>query len=134
TTFAPPGPLRVVGSRCAAARNQPVTSVRRVGGSRRFLARLGLITVAAGVWRIWYVVAVADPRTGRLGLSDEAFYHQHARLVADGVGFVNPFGYYAPVGTPAHRVFETAAHPPAYTVFLAVPAKLGLDSVLSQRI
>ncbi len=105
-----------------------------MGGSRRFLARLGLITVAAGVWRIWYVVAVADPRTGRLGLSDEAFYHQQARLVADGVGFVNPFGYYAPVGTPAHRVFETAAHPPAYTVFLAVPAKLGIDSVLSQRI
>jgi hypothetical protein len=105
-----------------------------VGGSRRFLARLGLITVAAGVWRIWYVVAVADPRTGRLGLSDEAFYHQQARLVADGVGFVNPFGYNAPVGTPAHRVFETAAHPPAYTVFLAIPAKLGIDSVLSQRI
>src|SRR5207342_983262 len=25
-------------------------------------------------------------------------------------------------------------HPPAYTLFLAVPAKLGIDSVLSQRI
>ena len=103
-------------------------------GSRRFLTRLGLVTVAAGIWRIWYVVAVADPRTPRLALSDETFYHQQARLVADGVGFVNPFGYYAPVGTPAHRVFETAVHPPAYTVFLAIPAKLGIDSVLSQRI
>lgn len=103
-------------------------------GSRRFLARLGLVTAAAGVWRIWYVVAVADPRTPRLALSDETFYHQQAKLVADGFGFVNPFGYYAPVGTPAHRVFETAVHPPAYTVFLAIPAKFGIDSVLSQRI
>ena len=85
-------------------------------------------------WRIWYIVAVADPRTGKLRLSDEAFYHQQARLVADGHGFLNPFGYYAPSGTPAHRIFETAVHPPAYTVFLAVPARLGIDSVLSQRI
>jgi hypothetical protein len=105
-----------------------------VGGSRRFLARLGLVTAAAGVWRIWYVVAVADPRVGRLRLSDEAFYHEQARLVADGHGFLNPFGYYAPVGSAAHRVFETAVHPPAYTVFLAIPTKLGIDSVLSQRI
>ena len=86
------------------------------------------------MWRIWYVVAVADPRTPHLDLSDEAFYHQQARLVADGHGFLNPFGYYAPVGSAAHRVFETAIHPPAYTVFLAIPAKFGIDSVLSQRI
>jgi hypothetical protein len=105
-----------------------------VGGSRRFLTRLGLVTAAAGVWRIVYVVAVADPRTPRLALSDETFYHQQARLVADGWGFVNPFGFYAPAGSAAHRVFETAVHPPAYTVFLAIPAKLGIDSVLSQRI
>jgi hypothetical protein len=105
-----------------------------VSGSRRFLTRLGLVTAAAGVWRIWYVVAVADPRTPHLGLSDETFYHQQARLVADGMGFINPFGYYAPVGSPAHRVVETAIHPPAYTVFLAIPAKFGIDSVLSQRI
>jgi 4-amino-4-deoxy-L-arabinose transferase-like glycosyltransferase len=98
------------------------------------LARLGLVTAAAGVWRIWYVVAVADPRVPQLKLSDEAFYHQQARLVADGWGFINPFGYYAPVGTPAHRIFQTAVHPPAYTVFLAIPAKFGIDSVLSQRI
>ena len=105
-----------------------------MGGSRRFLARLGLITLGAAAWRIWYIVAVANPRTGALRLSDEAFYHQQARLVADGRGFLNPFGYYAPSGTPAHRIFQTAVHPPAYTVFLAVPARLGIDSVLSQRI
>jgi hypothetical protein len=105
-----------------------------VSGSRRFLARLGLATAAAGAWRIWYVVAVANPRTRNLGLSDEAFYHEQARLVADGHGFINPFGFYAAIGTPAHRIFETAVHPPAYTVFLAIPAKFGIDSVQSQRI
>src|SRR5215218_4662943 len=133
TARAPGTARRGVGP-CARAGKRGLTSVRPVGGSRRFLARLGLVTAAAGVWRIWYVVAVADPRTPKLALSDETFYHQQARLVADGVGFVNPFGYFAPVGTPAHRVFETAVHPPAYTMFLAVPAKLGIDSVLSQRI
>ena len=105
-----------------------------MGASRRFLTRLGLVTAGAAAWRVWYTAAVVDSRTGRLGLTDERFYHEQARLVADGHGFLNPFGYYAPVGSAAHRVFETAVHPPAYTVFLAVPARLGIDSVLSQRI
>ena len=76
----------------------------------------------------------STPAPATSGSSDERFYHQQARLVADGHGFLNPFGYYAPVGSAAHRVFETAVHPPAYTVFLAIPARLGIDSVLSQRI
>jgi 4-amino-4-deoxy-L-arabinose transferase-like glycosyltransferase len=105
-----------------------------VGASRRFLTRLGLITAGAAAWRIWYVAAVVNPRAEKVKLSDETFYHLQARLVADGHGFLNPFGYYAPVGSPAHRVFETAAHPPLYTMFLAVPARLGIDSFLSQRI
>ena len=105
-----------------------------MGALRSFLTRLGLITAGAAVWRIWYVADVVNPRTPHLGLSDEAFYHQQAQLVADGHGFLNPFGYFAPLGSPAHRIFETAVHPPAYTVFLAVPARLGIDSVLSQRV
>jgi hypothetical protein len=105
-----------------------------VGASRRFLTRLGLITAGAAAWRVWYVAAVVNPRAADLRLSDETFYHQQARLVADGHGFINPFGYYAPVGSAAHRVFETAVHPPLYTVFLAIPARLGIDSMLSQRV
>jgi len=105
-----------------------------VGALRSFLTRLGLITAGAAVWRIWYVADVVNPRTPHLGLSDEAFYHQQAQLVADGHGFLNPFGYFAPLGSPAHRIFETAVHPPAYTVFLAVPARLGIVTVLSQRV
>jgi 4-amino-4-deoxy-L-arabinose transferase-like glycosyltransferase len=105
-----------------------------VGASRRFLTRLGLITAGAAAWRIWYVAAVVNPRAEKVKLSDETFYHLQARLVADGHGFLNPFGYYAPRGSAAHRVFETAVHPPLYTLFLAIPARLGIDSVLSQRI
>ena len=73
-------------------------------------------------------------RIPHLGLDDEFFYSAQARLVADGKGFLNPFGYFAPVGTPAHRVFATAVHPPLYTVFLAIPAKLGLSTPQEQRI
>lgn len=105
-----------------------------MGASRRFLTRLGLITAGAAAWRIWYVAAVVNPRAENVKLSDETFYHQQARLVADGHGFLNPFGYYAPRGSAAHHVFQTAVHPPLYTVFLAIPARLGIDSMLSQRI
>jgi Dolichyl-phosphate-mannose-protein mannosyltransferase len=99
------------------------------------VARLGLIAAAAAAWRIWYVAGPVMSRIPRLPrLSDEFFYHAQAQLVADGKGFLNPFGYFAPVGTPAHRVFHTAVHPPLYTAFLAVPAKLGLSTPLEQRI
>jgi 4-amino-4-deoxy-L-arabinose transferase-like glycosyltransferase len=105
-----------------------------VASSRRFFTRLGLITLGAGVWRVWYVVGPIMSRIPRLGLDDQFFYSAQARLVADGKGFLNPFGYFAPVGTPAHRVFETAAHPPLYTIYLAIPAKLGLSTPQEQRI
>ena len=69
-----------------------------VVGSRRFLTRLGFITLGAGIWRIWYVVGPVMSRIPRLGIDDEFFYSAQARLVADGKGFLNPFGYFAPVG------------------------------------
>jgi 4-amino-4-deoxy-L-arabinose transferase-like glycosyltransferase len=105
-----------------------------VGASRRFLTRLGLITAGAAAWRIWYVLGPVMTRIPHLGLDDEFFYSAQARLVADGKGFLNPFGYFAPVGSAAHRIFPTAVHPPLYTVFLAVPAKLGLSTPQEQRI
>jgi 4-amino-4-deoxy-L-arabinose transferase-like glycosyltransferase len=99
---------------------------------RRFLVRLSVITVIAAIGRVVYSVAVADPRVRDIKLSDQVFYHLQARAVADGWGFVNPFAFYA-TGS-AHRVIDTALHPPLYTTFLAVPARLGIDSMLSQRI
>jgi len=101
---------------------------------RRFLTRLALITAGAAAFRIWYILGPVTDRIPKLGLGDEYFYSMQARLVADGRGFLNPFGYYAPVGTPQHRVFPTAIHPPLYTIFLSIPAKLGIDTPTEQRI
>jgi 4-amino-4-deoxy-L-arabinose transferase-like glycosyltransferase len=101
---------------------------------------LSLITAGAAAWRIWYVLGpvtgwlTGNGRVPSLHLDDEYFYSMQARLVADGKGFLNPFGYFAPVDQPAHRVFQTAIHPPLYTVFLSIPAKLGIDSAVSQRV
>jgi 4-amino-4-deoxy-L-arabinose transferase-like glycosyltransferase len=102
---------------------------------------LSLITAGAAAWRIWYVLG---PVTGWLTgggrvpslshVDDEYFYSFQARLVAEGKGFLNPFGYFAPVDEPAHRVFQTAIHPPLYTIFLSLPARLGIDSPVAQRL
>ncbi len=70
-----------------------------MGASRRFLARLGVITAGAAVWRVWYVLGPVTSRIPKLGIDDEFFYSAQARLVADGKGFLSPFGYYAPVET-----------------------------------
>jgi 4-amino-4-deoxy-L-arabinose transferase-like glycosyltransferase len=99
---------------------------------RRFLVRLSVITLIAAIGRVAYSVAVADPRVRGIKLSDQVFYHLQARAVADGWGFVNPFAFFAT--GPAHRVIDTALHPPLYTSFLAVPARFGIDSMLSQRV
>jgi 4-amino-4-deoxy-L-arabinose transferase-like glycosyltransferase len=105
-----------------------------VGASRRFLTRLILITAGAAAWRVYYISGPVLSRISRLGIDDEFFYSAQARLLADGKGFVNPFGYFAPIGSPAHRVFETAVHPPLYSLYLAVPAKFGLSTPAEQRI
>ena len=83
-----------------------------MGASRRFLTRLILITAGAAAWRVYYIVGPVLSRIPHLGIDDEFFYSAQARLVADGKGFLNPFGYFAPVGSPAHRIFPTAVHPP----------------------
>jgi 4-amino-4-deoxy-L-arabinose transferase-like glycosyltransferase len=105
-----------------------------VGASRRFLTRLILITAGAAAWRVYYIVGPVLSRIPHLGVDDEFFYSAQARLVADGKGFLNPFGYFAPIGSPAHRIFPTAVHPPLYTIYLAIPAKLGLSTPAEQRI
>ncbi len=99
---------------------------------RRFLIRLSVITVIAAIGRVVYSVAVAEPRVRGVKLSDQVFYHLQARAVADGWGFINPFAFYA-TGS-SHRVVDTALHPPLYTSLLAIPARFGIDSMLSQRV
>ena len=96
--------------------------------SWRFLARLGVIVVGGAIWRIWYVVGPVMDRIPKLGLSDEFFYSRQARLLADGLGFANPFLYF----------FRDETAPPAPPTSLlrglSVPAWFGIDTPQQQRV
>ncbi len=58
---------------------------------------------------------------------DAFFYHGGANLLAAGHGFISPFFY------PARHV-QAAEHPPLYVIYLAIPAVLGMHSVLTQML
>ncbi len=94
--------------------------------SRTFGRRLALITaggvaaraVAAG----WY-----DAHTTVSG--DAAWYMSTARFVSDGVGFVEPLNF-----DVFHVRVESAAHPPAYSVYLSVMDLVGMHSAVAHRL
>jgi 4-amino-4-deoxy-L-arabinose transferase-like glycosyltransferase len=91
---------------------------RRTDAERSFRRWLLLIALVSLVWRVVYVLVWrADVRIW----GDAYFYHESAKLIADGQGFVNPI-------TPSE---QAADHPPLYLVFLAGLTKLGLTSALS---
>ncbi|MGH9095720.1 MAG: glycosyltransferase family 39 protein, partial [Acidimicrobiales bacterium] len=61
---------------------------------------------------------------------DSFFYTQAANLLVSGHGWINPFGYYG----PHHVVEPSAAFPPLFTLVLAVPSAVGLQSFLAHRL
>ena len=63
------------------------------------------------------------------GLDDQFYFSALPKLLADGEGFVAPFRFVL-----ANEVVPTAEHPPLYSLVLAVPAWLGLDSPDAQRL
>jgi 4-amino-4-deoxy-L-arabinose transferase-like glycosyltransferase len=84
-----------------------------------------LICVGALVIRVVYVLVVRqDVAPG----GDARFYHEAANLLADGRGFISPFGL--DVG----REIPAAEHPPVYVVFLAVPSVFGWTSPLTHML
>jgi 4-amino-4-deoxy-L-arabinose transferase-like glycosyltransferase len=97
-------------------------------GSARFLMRLSVVTAVAAVIRIVEAVVVrGDQPTTRL--SDEFGYVRSAELLADGYGFINPYFW-----TLDRSEVQSAVHPPLFSIVLAVPSALGLDSTLGFRI
>ncbi|MCW2998326.1 MAG: hypothetical protein JWN65_1875 [Solirubrobacterales bacterium] len=61
------------------------------------------------------------------GLGDFHFYHEQANLLAHGRGWLEPFDH-------AYGVdHASAAHPPLWPLVLALPSRLGLDSVDAHR-
>lgn len=97
--------------------------MRAVPGS--FRARLAAIVLAAMALRLLYVLVLARdvPLAG-----DASFFHSEANLIADGEGFVEPF-----VHTAYGIDVATAAHPPLYTLWLALASLAGGDGLLEHR-
>ncbi len=87
-----------------------------------------LAIVAAGV-AIRVVYTLVEAPWPPPGLDDQFYFSALPKLLADGEGFVAPFRFvFDQVSVP------TAEHPPLYSVALALPALVGLDSPDAQRL
>jgi 4-amino-4-deoxy-L-arabinose transferase-like glycosyltransferase len=102
----------------------PVAAPRRT--PRTGYLWLGAIGVLALVIRVtWVLVARRNfPLHG-----DDYFYHWQANALADGMGFINPLTWKA-----LHRLDPSAAHPPLYSMYLAVVSWFGGTSALTHRL
>jgi hypothetical protein len=92
----------------------------------RFHVGLAAIALAALAIRIVFIVVVA-PTVPKLG--DANAYHLLAIYLAEGKGYIRPFDHLL-----LHLNRPTAEYPPLFSMFLAVPTKLGADTVEQQRI
>ncbi len=90
-----------------------------VATSDRFSARLALLTVLGLVVRVAYAWFRRDARVW----GDAYFYHEAARVLADGNGFVNP--YYLKFANISE---QSADHPPLYLLYLTGFTALGLGT------
>ncbi len=93
---------------------------------RWFAIALGATGAIALAVRVAFDVVV-DPVVPRIG--DASAYHLLAEQLARGDGYIRPFD-----DLLLHRVRATAEYPPLFPALLAIPARLGLHSVDSQRI
>ncbi|MFO7590753.1 MAG: glycosyltransferase family 39 protein [Acidimicrobiia bacterium] len=66
---------------------------------------------------------------------DAAYYHFQANALAKGLGFVDPWSWsgWDPINSVVDPIRKTgvhpgAEHPPLYTMFLAIPSRLGFDT------
>jgi len=97
-------------------------------GSARFTARLAIVSAfAAGIRIVEAVVVRGDQPTTKV--SDEFGYLKSAELLAHGHGFINPYWWELD-----HSKVDSAIHPPFFSIVLAIPSRLGLESVLGYRI
>jgi 4-amino-4-deoxy-L-arabinose transferase-like glycosyltransferase len=90
-------------------------------GPAWFMPALAAVTLLGFAVRVAYVlIAKQDKPFG----GDAFFYHRGANLLADGHGFIEPFGY-------PHLIQQAAEHPPLYLLYLAIPSVLGMTSTLT---
>ncbi|MGH9031299.1 MAG: glycosyltransferase family 39 protein [Acidimicrobiia bacterium] len=95
---------------------------------RRFAWWLAAITLGGLVVRVAYILVERRDFdfTGGQFYGDAFFYHEGAKLLVDGRGFISPLEL-AQTG----RVVEAADHPPLYILWLAIPTSVGLDTELA---
>ena len=90
------------------------------------LALLGIVAVGVVIRVVYTLVESPWPPPG---LDDQFYFSALPKLLADGHGFVAPFKLYF-----QHVSVATAEHPPLYSVVLAGPSLIGLDSPDAQRL
>jgi 4-amino-4-deoxy-L-arabinose transferase-like glycosyltransferase len=90
------------------------------------LALLGIVAVGVVIRVVYTLVESPWPPPG---LDDQFYFSALPKLLADGHGFVAPFKVYF-----QHVTVATAEHPPLYSVVLAGPALIGLDSADAFRL
>jgi len=115
-----------------------------------FARRLSVITGLALALRLAYVLFIerGDPLSG-----DALYYHEAARLLADGFGFIEPYRYLhggaqellfvgdplqvvetANSALPIGHVEPTAGHPPLWVLVLGAATLVGFDTVLGHQL
>ncbi|MBC8364533.1 MAG: glycosyltransferase family 39 protein [Actinobacteria bacterium] len=115
-----------------------------------FTRRLCLIALAGLVLRLLYVLFIArgTPLTG-----DARYYHEAANLIADGLGFTEPYRYLhggaqeylfvddpsliaatANTALPVGHIEPTAGHPPLWVLILGFSSLLGVTGVLGHQL
>jgi 4-amino-4-deoxy-L-arabinose transferase-like glycosyltransferase len=118
-------------------------------GDTDFRRRLALIFLLGLALRVAYVLLVerGDPLSG-----DGVYYHEAANLLADGLGFTEPYRYLhggaqellfvadpssitatANTALPGGHVEPTAGHPPLWVLVLGFSSMLGFTSVAAHQ-
>lgn len=86
---------------------------------------LGTVTAGAFLFRFWTLGGVSSVRpTG----GDPFYYHAQANMLADGLGFGEPFRYVA-----TGELVPTAIHPPAFSVVLSMISRVGGRDFLDHK-
>ena len=93
---------------------------------RRFPAALAGIAAAGLAVRLLYVLALSPDTRGR---GDALFFHEQARLIGDGRGFIEPLGFLLD-GSATPTVF----HPPLFSYFLGGVSALGGEGWTAHRV
>jgi 4-amino-4-deoxy-L-arabinose transferase-like glycosyltransferase len=94
-----------------------------IAGAQRVSFRTLLLGIVAAGVVLRVVYTLAEAPWPPPALDDEFYFSALPKLIADGHGFIAPFKY-----AFDHVSVATAEHPPLYSVVLALPALVGLDS------